>query len=59
MEVTLALTIVPGSPQGILLSAFLTPQYIEHATTSFDNLLREALEELAGGPLLDWAGRKA
>ena len=35
------------------------PSYIKGATEVFDLTMREALSELAGGPLQDWAWMKA
>ena len=37
----------------------LSPSYIQHATSSFDDLIRESLSDLAGGPQTDWAWQKA
>ena len=35
------------------------PTDIQQATLAFDSLIRETLSDLAGGPLSDWAWRKA
>ena len=35
------------------------PSSIKQATTAFDDLMRESLSDLAGGPLPDWAWKKA
>ena len=35
------------------------PSLILNATTLFDNLVREALEDITGGPLSDWSWAKA
>ena len=35
------------------------PSHIKEATTAFDNAMREALSDLAGAPLSDWAWLKA
>ena len=35
------------------------PSAIQHAITAFDDLMRETLADLAGGPLSNWAWQKA
>ena len=35
------------------------PGHIQEATAAFDNVMREALSDLAGGPLPEWAWLKA
>ena len=35
------------------------PCHVKQATASFDDIMREALADLAGGPLPDWAWLKA
>ena len=35
------------------------PSHIVKVTEAFDNLMRESLEDTAGGPLSEWAGLKA
>lgn len=35
------------------------PAYTHQAATAFDDLMRDALSDLAGGPLSDWAWQKA
>ena len=47
---------LPLSPQVLRTCP---PTAIQQATLAFDSLIRETLSDLAGGPLSDWAWKKA
>ena len=58
MEATLLRSCL-SLPKIVFALRTCAPMHIFHALQTFDHIMLEALSDLAGGPLYNWAWRKA